>query len=333
MTRHRLDAPDRTLPEGPVPPLSADGWALTRPDRHLAVTDGGALVARASLWWKATPPLPDDPEARVGLVGHYAAADGASAAVLLDAALAELKAQGATYALGPMDGSTWHTYRLVTDPAPEQGEAEPPFFLEPFTPPEAVGQFERAGFAPVARYYSARVPELEPAGDWLAKAEARLAETGIRMRPFDPTDAEAELRRLYAVAAASFTENAFYTPQPEAVFAATYRPLLARIRPELIGLAERDKAPVGFVFAVPDLAQSARGEAVDTTIVKTVAVHPDVQGAGLGGALVARVQEEARRLGFRRALHALMHEANVSTRISRHDAYPMRRYALFGRPL
>ena len=336
MTLHRLTAPDATL-VGPVTPLAAEAWALTQPDQHFAVLDGDALVARASMWWRATPSMASDPAARVGLVGHYAAANAEAAAAVLEAALDELLSHGATVALGPMDGSTWHTYRLVTDAAPDESPGrspEPPFFLEPWTPPEAVAAFERAGFAPIARYYSARVPALQPMPDRLADAESRAQASGVHLRPFRPDEAEEELSRLYRVAVAAFAANPFYTPQPEAVFKATYRPLFAHIRPELLVVAEQGDTPVGFAFAVPDLAQAQRGEAIDTVLVKTVAVHPETQGAGLGGALVLRVQEAARSLGFRRGLHALMHEANVSTRISRHDdAYPMRRYALFGRPL
>ena len=84
---------------------------------------------------------------------------------------------------------------------------------------------------------------------------------------------------------------------------------------------------------MPDAAQAARGEAVDTVVVKTLAVDPEARGAGLGGALVRAVQERARRKGYRRAIHALMHDGNASTRISRRLGRPIRRYALLGREL
>jgi hypothetical protein len=43
--------------------------------------------------------------------------------------------------------------------------------------------------------------------------------------------------------------------------------------------------------------------------------------------------EAAHRLGYRRAIHALMHAANPSRRISGHTARTIRRYTLFARPL
>ena len=49
--------------------------------------------------------------------------------------------------------------------------------------------------------------------------------------------------------------------------------------------------------------------------------------------LVGMVQRKAYELGYRRAIHALMHERNVSQNISRRYARPIRRYALFARAL
>ncbi|MFN0086638.1 MAG: N-acetyltransferase, partial [Blastocatellia bacterium] len=72
---------------------------------------------------------------------------------------------------------------------------------------------------------------------------------------------------------------------------------------------------------------------VDTLIIKTVAVLPEAGYAGLGSLLVARAHEIAEAAGFRRVIHALMHETNRSRRISDHYAGTMRRYTLFSRAL
>jgi hypothetical protein len=70
---------------------------------------------------------------------------------------------------------------------------------------------------------------------------------------------------------------------------------------------------------------------IDTLIIKTVAVAPAMANHGLGGLLVGLVQRRARDLGYRRAIHALMHEQNVSRHISRRYAHTIRRYALYVR--
>jgi GNAT superfamily N-acetyltransferase len=90
---------------------------------------------------------------------------------------------------------------------------------------------------------------------------------------------------------------------------------------------------VGVAFLVPDHRQAARGEAVNTVVVKTLAVHPDVAGQGLGGWLLAEAQWEARQQGYIQGIHALMHETNRSRKISRHYGTLLRRYTLFGREL
>jgi GNAT superfamily N-acetyltransferase len=90
---------------------------------------------------------------------------------------------------------------------------------------------------------------------------------------------------------------------------------------------------VGFIFAVPDLKQAERGRPIDTVIVKTLAVLPERANAGLGSLLLATCQCTASRLGYARAIHALMHEQNISRSLSRRYAQPMRHYALFGRAL
>ena len=72
---------------------------------------------------------------------------------------------------------------------------------------------------------------------------------------------------------------------------------------------------------------------MSTVILKTLAVHPDYSGLGLGGLLTARSHDAARQLGYHRVIHALMHETNKSRRISGHTAVPVRRYTLFAKPL
>ncbi|HEX2099923.1 MAG TPA: GNAT family N-acetyltransferase, partial [Candidatus Synoicihabitans sp.] len=127
--------------------------------------------------------------------------------------------------------------------------------------------------------------------------------------------------------------NYLYTPLPREAFIAQYRAVQARVRPELVLLAEHAGRAVGYVFAVPDLAQAQRGEPVSTFIVKTLAVLPGRTYAGLGALLLAAVHDAARGLRFQRVIHALMHENNRSRNLSAHYAQTIRRYTLFSRVL
>ena len=313
--------------EGATPP---DG----EPDLRLVAERGGAVVGRLGVWWR-DPPRPEVCGGGVaGRVGHAEWNEPAVGVALLEAACARLKAEGCTSAVGPLDGSTWYAYRVVTDAAPGGRPAEPPFALEPSPPAVIAAGFEAAGFAPVARYVSTRLDALADEAVALRSDLARLGRGGVTLRPFRTDDADAELRRLHPVLLRAFAQNPYFAPISLPAFFALYRPLLTHADPGLVLLAERGGAVVGVVLGLPDLAQAGRGEAVDTVVVKTVAAAPEARGMGLGAVLVRAVHEAARARGLTRAIHALMHEANRSVGISdRHPARVIRRYALLGRDL
>jgi GNAT superfamily N-acetyltransferase len=227
-----------------------------------------------------------------------------------------------------MDGNTWNRYRFVT----ERGD-EPPFFLEPDNPDDYPGHWLEAGFSPLANYYSALTTQLDLEDPRTAEIEARLRARGIVLRTLRPDEFDEELRRLHRLSLASFAGNFLYTPIGEDEFLAQYRPIRPRLRPELVLLAEQGGRLAGFIFAVPDLLQARRSLPIDTAIAKTMAVHPDAAGIGLGSYLMGRLHRAVRACGYGRVIHAMFHESNNSGKISRHTAQVIRRYTLFARPL
>jgi GNAT superfamily N-acetyltransferase len=309
-----------------LPPFDSRQLADHRPDLHLcALSDTGTVEAHASLWWSDTPVFESH---RVGVVGHYASANDQAAALLLRAALHTLQEQNGTLAVGPMDGNTWRRYRFVVDAG-----TEPPFFLEPTNPPAAPQQWERAGFTPLAHYVSAINTDLSQQDQRMLRVAERMEQRGVSIRSARASELLFELSRIYRVSQAAFARNFLYTELSEAAYLAQYEKLLPHIRPEFLLLAERGPELTGFAFAIPDLAQAARGQAMDTLLVKTVAILPDPVLAGLGALLLSQVQQIARQAGFRRCVHALMYEGNVSRNTSLHYATVMRRYAIFSREL
>jgi len=306
--------------------LSLDTFARDNADAHWMVVDGdGAPVARCSLWWRGTPRYRGY---RLGLIGHYAALGPEAARSLLQHACEQLTVHGCTLAVGPMDGSTWQRYRLLTD---RGGEAC--FFLEPDNPDDWPTHFTANGFAPLAHYYSALNPHLGHCDPRIPEFAQRLGAEGVTIRPMDGARVGEELQRIYTVTMASFRGNFLFSQLSEADFVDLHHDLLPAIHPELIFLAEHSGRPVGFIFGIPDVLQARRGQVIDTVIIKTLAVHPAYAEVGLGSLLAARCQESAHNLGFRRAIHALMHERNASRSISAHYAQTIRRYTLFARAL
>jgi GNAT superfamily N-acetyltransferase len=311
---------------GEIDVLPEDDRRRHAPDRHVLVLDaGGKLAARASCWWTAAPQLAAQ---RVGVIGHYAALDAVSGCDALDAACVELRGAGCSVAIGPMDGNTWRRYRFIV----ERG-AEPSFFLEPDNDDAWPDHWLAAGFETLTMYTSALAENPVVDDGRIRDATARLAGHDIVVRDFDMGRAEEELRRIFALSLTGFRENYLYTPIGEAEFLEQNRRLLRAVRPDLVMVAERNGDAVGFLFALPDLNEARRTGTTSTMILKTMAVSPEVSGAGLGRLLVDLVLRRGATLGFRRAIFALMREDNRSQRISRHYARTMRRYALFSRNL
>jgi L-amino acid N-acyltransferase YncA len=315
-----------SLAAGAVPPVDAALAARHAPDLHLALREGNGLAARCSLWWRAAPRWPDG---RLGVIGHYAAAREEDGAQLLRAACDELARAGCGLTVGPMDGNTWRSYRLVT----ERG-AEPPFFLEPDTPDDWPRHFAAAGFTPLATFHSSIAGAPFQHDPRIPAVAERLEAAGVGLRDVDLARFESELAAIHELSLASFAGNFLYTPIDRAEFVAQYLPVAPRVDPRLVFVAEHAGRVIGFLFAIADWLEAARtGKPSTTVIIKTVAVDPTRRYGGLGSWMVAVAHERAEALGYRRAIHALMHDANNSSNISARYGTVMRRYALFARPL
>ncbi|HUN21624.1 MAG TPA: GNAT family N-acetyltransferase [Anaerolineales bacterium] len=310
-----------------LPTLNPAVIAQQNADAHWLVQDAqGQVLARCSVWWRETPVYPAQ---RLGLVGHYFAQSQYDSEQLLNAAEKQLAEHGCTLAIGPLDGNTWRSYRFVT----ERG-SEPPFFLEPNQPAQWVDYFVERGYSPLAEYYSTLNTHLLHNELALATLAQRLTQRDISVRNFRMDDFDNELQRIYDVSVASFSKNFLYTPISQQEFLFSYSQLRAYCIPDLIFLAEQDGYPIGFLFALPDWLQLRQGQAIDTVIIKTLAVRPEWQMSGLGSLLLARSEKTFHRFGYRRSIHALMHQDNASRKMSGHTQSAfLRRYALFAKAL
>ena len=315
-----------SLTAGPVEPLAAAAFHLTTPSRHLALQNpAGRLIARCSLWRARDH---HGAPTTTGLIGHYAAADADAGSELLEHATTWHRADGCDRVIGPMDGSTWHRYRLLT----ERG-TEPPFFLEPDNPDDWPTHFTDAGFVPLATYFSALNADLTRCDPRSDQRRAELERDGITVRKIDIDRFEAELAAIHELSLVAFAGNPLYSPIRLEAFLASYAPIRPHLVPDLVLLAEQGGQLVGFIFAIPDLMEPARGEPQRTAVVKSMAVHPTCAGNGLGGLLMDDCQQAARKLGFERAIHALMHETNRSRDISARYGKTIRRYTLYEKAL
>lgn len=308
------------IPEHPCMPD-----ILGAQEETLAVIDGNTLRAVCSLWTEHTPTFKNY---KTAAIGNFFAEEDKAGISLLDYASERLKEQGFDYVVGPMNGDTWHSYRLVTDAG-----KYPPFFMEYYTPETWPKMFSSTGFKKIASYSTAKAIDIEYEDESARKFGAKKDDLELVIRPFDVAQAKAELTAMHTLSLQSFSRNFLYTDISLPDFLRLYEKIVPYVDPDFFLLAEHQGNLVGFIFAIPDFLQKQRGEAVDTLIIKTVAKIPDRTYAGLGNYLVHKIHRQAITKGFKSVIHALMHDNNASRAISDKSAQTIRKYALYGKRL
>lgn len=297
------------------------------PDAHYSVSVKTAknTVGRCSLWWTKTA---DYMQYRAGIIGHLVFRDMRVANLLLQHACDKLSENRCELAVGPMDGTTWENYRLIT----ERG-VEPPFFLEPDNSPELPEYFALNGFRPIANYISTATTDLDFVDPRYEIIRKRLHSSGVTIRTINYADYIDELVNIYRITSISFKNNLMYAPISEQDFIRLYSPLKSHVKPDLVFIAERDSEPVGFLFAIDDLNQAQRGKNIDTIIIKSLGILPHRDFSGLGRVLVSYCHMRARKLGYKKVIHALMRDPGYSSNLSQIYAKIIRRYALYAKIL
>ena len=195
--------------------------ALDRPEfagaqKVLVAVSGDHVVARLVV--RVSPALRDGQGRPFGMIGFFEALAWYDDAVraLFEEGIAWLRQAGAGTIVGPMDGDTWHRYRLNAGPFDE-----PPFLSEPYNPPYYEALWTAAGFVPLERYASKRV---EPAAVMARLEERRQAAlaAGYRLRTLEPRRFRDELRTIYGLSRQIFSGNFLYTEIPEEEFFRLY---------------------------------------------------------------------------------------------------------------
>jgi hypothetical protein len=145
--------------------------------------------------------------------------------------------------------------------------------------------------------------------------------------PWDGSDAEGLVGRLFELSLAGFARNRFFKPITRQAFLELYQPILPLIDPRHVLFAHGADGLAGFLFGLPDRLEGAQPH---TVILKTYASRQH----GVGHLLADTFHRRALAMGFTDVIHALMHVDNISRdRSARYAARIFRRYVLMGRRL
>jgi len=240
-----------------------------------------------------------------GYIGCFEMADKASGKRQLQEYIWQLKDAGHKRIIAPINGDTWHPYRLVS-----WSNGDPAFPLEPQNPLWYNEVYEELGFKPLAKYRSDKfnMGNIKP----IENNDAALTIRGFQ---------EDDLRLIYDISIHGFDENFLYTEITFEEYNKLYQPVLQMMDRELVVIAELDGVPVGFVFSFI---------ANNTLILKTMSVLPEFRSRGVGAKLINHVLLAGQRKDAKTAIAAMMSDGNHSMKIvSKYGSEQIREYTLF----
>ncbi len=217
--------------------------------------------------------------------------------------------------VGPLDGSTWKSYRLVI-----KSDDTPPFLFEPQNKSFFKKVFEDEGFKIEHEYYStmANIDDVYDAR--LEKVKLRLEKNGILIRSINSDDFENEIKNVYTLSCKLFKNNPYYSHISEEEFLKLYMPFKSVLPPQLCQLMFLDSKLIGFMFAFIDKEQ---------VVMKSVAIEKTKITAGASLVLISKIADFAKKHNYKTIIYALMHKDNHSSKIAKKHGKVFREYALY----
>ena len=179
---------------------------------------------------------------------------------------------------------------------------------------------------------------------------------GVRVRPLDLSDFDAEERRLRDIYTQAWERNWGFVPPTEREFRHLTAQLRRIVRPELVLVAEVDGDPAAFCLAVPDANQALKAAGgrltryglpigliratraarrIDRCRLIALGVKPEYRNRGLDALLYTRLAQAGRQLGYRTGELSWILEDNstMNQAIARMGAQRSKTYRIYRRPL
>jgi len=261
-----------------------------------------------------------------GYIGCFEINDKDSGRRQLEEYVRQLTNAGHKRIVAPINGDTWHTYRLMSWSADE-----PAFPFEPQNPFWYNDIYTEFGFKPLKTYRSDKFNiDVEPLSSTntvfsfsgsddltLESAETSYMDMDLSFRNYRAGD----LKLIYDISLYGFDANFLYDDITFEAFNQLYQPILPMIDKELVVIAEVENTPVGFMFSFA---------AGDRLILKTMAVLPEYRSLGIGAKMFHHILFAGQGKGLQTAIAALIAEGNHSHKIaSKYGSEKIREYTLY----
>jgi len=248
---------------------------------------------------------------RRGQFGFFDCADDPDAAnVLLGAAEAWVRARGAEEIVGNFNLTAMQMAGVVTD-----GFENTPYTDMMWSPPHVAQLLARAGYAPFfpMTTFETDLAGVDPANLIGPKQAAILGDGRYSWRPIRRRDFQAVMEDARMVLNEGFDRNPMFVPVSVEEYAFQAGEMMWVMDPRLSVVVYHDGKPAGVIVCIPDLnpfMRACRSRLSltapwhflkqrlfgDRAVIIYYSVTPDLQGAGLNGAMLSRLVAAAKAL-------------------------------------
>lgn len=214
--------------------------------------------------------------------------------------------------IAPMNGNTWHSYRLPLD---NHSELFPGDVLQGGL---SADDFLNAGYHLCDRYLSCLQTDLS--------TEVKRVPSGLFLNYAGTSEWMDLLPEIYHVTLQAFASAPWFKPIQMKEFTDRYS--------RVIGMARTDLMPLLLdgMGRLRGYSLCYNGYLKDELVIKTLATDKSRFAAGGGGMMAEAIIEKASEMGYSKIWHALMHADNVSGVMSgKFKGKIVREYGLFSK--
>ncbi len=256
-------------------------------------------------------------------IGSYECVDDQDTAnYLLEYAKKICVEAGYNFVIGPMNGSTWESYRFSLE------NKEDSFFMDLNQHCYYNEQFLKTGFGKIAEYRSNVDEDLKYDLQQLDRFEVYYKSKGASFRHLDLDNVDVELFRIAEFCNLAFANNFLFTSIEPMQFVKKYIAIAGLFDPELIWIVENNVGKIqAILFAIPDHNDPSG----NTLVLKTMASLPGTSFKGVTTYLARKTNQLAKAKGYQKIIHALFIKDNFSQKASLKYATGCHKdYALYG---
>jgi len=206
----------------------------------------------------------------------------------LEASRLYLAKQRVNVIRGPINFNTWHSFRI------SYPETNSPYFLEPFTRSYYKRMFKGYGFHTVYRGVTA-IQEVEKTGfGGYRTSFLKLRDKGFTFRMVDKRTLRSALEDIHRLSSDIFQDTWTFSKITLEEFLYQFSDVSElKACPLIVAAYHRGDRAIGFIFG----AQDIYSRRVNRVILKTLGVHPEYQGLGIGRALLYLAYQTATASG------------------------------------